>query len=152
MLVDAQRFLALWRKDPHHGVIARGDPSSWRLDRKFQYAGAGFDAGPTNPVPLARVVCQRWVRGGFAQIRNRVPAQLARIVPWPRFNFVGFCDGITRTIWLLSHGADAFPVICDRSDGAMTLCELAGYPQFPAESAATIVERLLTEQPFATDR
>jgi len=25
---------------------------------------------------------------------------------------VSFLDGITRTIWLLSHGAEAFPVEC----------------------------------------
>ena len=37
VIVDAGKFLKLWRADPykHHQEIATGNPQTWRQDRKF---------------------------------------------------------------------------------------------------------------------
>ena len=44
VIVDAGKFLKLWRADPymHHQEIAQGNPQTWRQDRKFTAAAEGF--------------------------------------------------------------------------------------------------------------
>jgi hypothetical protein len=110
VMVDAKKFLKLWRADPykHHQDIARGNPHTWRQDRKFKEATEGFSYGFTNPVPLAWVsyaevkilsVSYKFLRFGRKEHRRHV-------------RYLSFINGITRTIWLLSHGCEAFPVEC----------------------------------------
>jgi hypothetical protein len=110
VIVDAKKFLKLWRADPykHHQDIARGNPHTWRQDRKFKEAAEGFSKGFTNPVPLAWVsyaevkilsVSYKFLRFGRKEHRRHV-------------RYLSFINGITRTIWLLSHGCEAFPVEC----------------------------------------
>ena len=57
VIVDAGKFLKLWRADPykHHQEIAEGTPATWRQDYKFKHAVKGFSYGFTNPVPLPRL-------------------------------------------------------------------------------------------------
>jgi hypothetical protein len=57
VIVDAGKFLKLWRADPymHHQEIAKGNPQTWRQDRKFTAAAEGFSEGFANPVPLPEV-------------------------------------------------------------------------------------------------
>jgi hypothetical protein len=99
VLVGADRFLAMWRADPHgiHAHDANGNPESWRDHRKFQLAAAGFSHGLPNPVPLAQVFCEM---GSDAKSGERPIC------------YVSFSNGITRTIWLLANGATTFPVLC----------------------------------------
>jgi len=110
VMVDARKFLKLWRADPYqtHQEIARGNPRTWRQDRKFKDAVDGFSYGFTNPVPLAQVgysevkllsVSYQFLRFGRKEHRRHV-------------RYLSFINGITRTIWLLSHGCEAFPVEC----------------------------------------
>jgi hypothetical protein len=114
VIVDARRFLKLWRADPYkeHEEIAQGNPQTWRGDYKFKYAVKGFSYGFKNPVPLAWVayseiillsVTYKFLRFGRQEHREHV-------------RYVSFINGITRTIWLLSHGARAFPVECRMPD------------------------------------
>ena len=74
------------------------------LDCKFQDAARGFSEGQQNPVPLA----------------------LVHTRPWEGFNFVGFTNGITRTMWLLSNHAESFPVSLNQLHEAEFLNQLAG--------------------------
>ena len=57
VIVDARKFLRLWRAQPDGGQreIAQGNPDTWRQNRKFPAAAEGFSYGITNPVPLAQV-------------------------------------------------------------------------------------------------
>jgi hypothetical protein len=118
VIVDARKFLRLWRADPYktHQEIARGNPRTWRQDRKFNDAADGFSYGFKNPVPLS------WV--GYEEVKI-----LSVTYKFLRFGrkehirhvrFVSFINGITRTIWLLSHGCEAFPVACEMPE-AITL-------------------------------
>jgi plasmid fertility inhibition factor len=113
VIVDAQKFLRLWRADPYkeHQEIAEGTPATWREDYKFKYAVDGFSKGFANPVPLSEVeydeVNIRSVTYTFLRFGRKEHIRRAR--------FVSFINGITRTIWLLSHGCRAFPVECRMS-------------------------------------
>ena len=113
VIVDAWKFLKLWRALPDglHRRIAQGNPDTWRQDRKFTSATEGFSYGFANPVPLAQVgyseekqtsVTYKFLRFGRHEQTRHVRS-------------VSFIDGITRTIWLLSHGCEAFPVECRMS-------------------------------------
>lgn len=127
--VDAQRFLALWRAHPASYTydIACGSPATWPQDRKWQNAVDAFCPGRSNPVPLAIVSLSP------AFERVRAPWWPPH---WGRGTVVrelgclgaGFVDGVTRTIWLLTHGATSFPVLID-IDAADELQRAAGLPQ-----------------------
>ena len=110
VIVEARKFLKLWRADPymHHQEIATGNPQTWRQDRKFTAAAEGFSYGIKNPVPLPEVeyaevkilsVSYKFLRFGRKEHIRHV-------------RYLSFINGITRTIWLLSHGCQAFPVEC----------------------------------------
>ncbi|MFA5266202.1 MAG: hypothetical protein WC378_20455, partial [Opitutaceae bacterium] len=44
VIVDAQKFLRLWRLDPHsiHRAEANGTPETWPYDYKYNLAVEGF--------------------------------------------------------------------------------------------------------------
>jgi hypothetical protein len=113
VIVDARKFLKLWRAGPEgeEREIARGNPVTWRQDRKFKYAVEGFSYGFKNPVPLAEAGYSDFehttVSYTFLRFGKREQTQ--------RMRYVSFLNGITRTIWLLSHGCRAFPVECRMS-------------------------------------
>jgi hypothetical protein len=104
VIVEAQKFLQLWRDEPSafHADVANGNPETWPEDGKYERADMGFSNGKENPVPLADIV--------FGN--DNVP-------------HVFINNGITRTIWLLTKGCQAFPVRCNLS-GAKELFERAG--------------------------
>ena len=113
VLVDARKFLKLWRADPykHHQEIATGNPHTWRQDRKFTAAAEGFSEGFANPVPLPEVA--------YTEVKQTsIAYQCLRFGRHEQTRYVrcvSFINGITRTIWLLSHGCEAFPVECPMS-------------------------------------
>jgi hypothetical protein len=113
VMVDARKFLRLWRAQPDglHREIARGNPETWRQDRKFTSAAEGFSYGIKNPVPLAQV--------GYAEVKQTSVSykflRFGRQEQTRHVRYVSFINGITRTIWLLSHGCEAFPVECPMS-------------------------------------
>jgi hypothetical protein len=110
VMVDARKFLALWRAHPSglQREIARGNPDTWRQNRKFNNAVISFSYGLTNPVPLSEV--------GYSEFDHTVVSytflRLGRQAHTRHMRYVSFINGITRTIWLLSHGCEAFPVEC----------------------------------------
>jgi hypothetical protein len=124
--VDAQRFLALWRAHPESYTydVACGTPATWPHDAKWSNAVEAFQPGRSNPVPLAYV----WLSQAFERVRapwwpphwgrGTVVRHLGRMG-------AGFTDGVTRTIWLLTHGATSFPVLV-RTESADELHRLAG--------------------------
>ena len=110
VIVDAKKFLKLWRAQPDglQREIAQGNPDMWRQDRKFPAAAEGFSEGFANPVPLPEV--------GYAEGKQTSVSykflRFGRQEQTRYVRYVSFINGITRTIWLLSHGCSAFPVEC----------------------------------------
>jgi hypothetical protein len=128
VIVDADKFLALWRNEPHsiHRAVANGNRQTWPNDRKFEDAARGFSHGYENPVPLA------YISHGVST-RTNVSYKFLRFgkrTSTEEFHHVGFTNGITRTIWLLSHGCTAFPIECEMP-GARELHRVAGAPNTP---------------------
>jgi hypothetical protein len=107
VVVSANALLATWRAEPDavEAPVANGNPLTWMNDSEFHWPAAHFAQGIVNPVPLAyvgfRLVHKRraGVRGSLFRQKQLVPS-------------VNFGDGITRTIWLLTQGAERFPVHC----------------------------------------
>ncbi|MCK9386647.1 MAG: hypothetical protein M0Q15_18710 [Nevskia sp.] len=113
VIVDAQKFLRLWRADPYglHRAEANGTPETWPNDYKYDRAVDGFSHGRENPVPLADVSYGK-------AIRTSVTYKFLRFCRNERqdeVEYVAFTNGITRTIWLLTQGCVAFPVKCGMS-------------------------------------
>lgn len=119
-IVDAGKFLALWRASPYrlHKEIATGNIDTWRRDSKYHYAEAGFSGGITNPVPLAQVSYE------FEEERGMFWRRILKLAPHQ--GSISFTDGITRTIWLFCNGARSFPVEV-ASNRAGMLSKVAGY-------------------------
>jgi hypothetical protein len=127
--VDADRFLALWRQDVDglHADIANGNARTWVGDRKFPDAEDGFAQGEANPVPLADVGCE--IRALRKPVYRSSFGLFSRFAGYEQENVpvVSFTNGVTRTIWLLAHGARVFPVMCSSQDAPL-LQRLAGLP------------------------
>ena len=107
VVVDAERLIALWQNDPagQERQLSYGNRASWKGDYKYSYAETGFAQGFDNPVPLANVSCLKKCTGPEEKLRF----------------YVAFRDGITRTIWLLAHGAKSIPLECDNEEEARRL-------------------------------
>ena len=106
VFVDSSRFLELWQNEPTQAEakLAHGNKEVWEADYKFHYADEGFSHGIDDPVPLAYPTCE--VSSEFGP-------------------HSGFINGITRTIWLLAHGAASFPVEAN-NECAVNLNKYAG--------------------------
>lgn len=147
VVVDAEKFLELWKAEPYslHTELAHGSPSTWPLDYKFKHAVDGFSRGPSNPVPLADVGCDIHIKTtpiyarNFFFFKKHVGDQTESI---PN---VGFTNGVTRTIWLLYHGAKYFPVLTNKS-GANLLNQFAGIPNGEPMSVDQLIPELTRPQ------
>jgi hypothetical protein len=113
VIVDAQKFLRLWRADPRSARRAEADgtPEAWLNDPKYSDAVDGFSHGKENPVPLADVSCNTATRTSVTHKFLR----FGRTERQERIQYVALGNGITRTIWLLTQGCVAFPVKCGMS-------------------------------------
>jgi hypothetical protein len=122
VIVDARKFLTLWRAAPGglQRKQAQGNPDTWRTDRKFAAATEGFSHGFVNPVPLAQVV---YAEGARTVVSYRY-WRFGRQEYTQHVRYMSFIDGVTRTIWLLSHGCETFPVEC-RMPAALKLHKAA---------------------------
>jgi hypothetical protein len=111
VIVDTDKFLALWRKEPHsiHREQAHGNPSTWPNDRKYALAAQGFSYGSGNPVPLAHVSFDT----GIVTKTSYTFLKFGKKVVNTTVPFVMFSNGVTRTIWLLTNGCLAFPIECE---------------------------------------
>lgn len=127
VVVDAKKFLELWKADPYglHSKLAHGSPSTWPLDYKFKHAVDGFSHGSSNPVPLADVSCDIHIKTTPIYTRNFLFFKKHVGDHTESIPNVGFTNGVTRTIWLLYHGATYFPVLTRRSSADL-LNKLAG--------------------------
>lgn len=138
--VDAKKLLSLWQKEPnsHTPELLHGDPVKWKQDYKFHHAESGFSGGEKNPVPLAEIGCnthKEWIaiyRRKFLFFRAFMGYRQEQ------FNYVSFSDGITRTIWLLAHGADIFPVECSTTEAPL-LQHCAGLPEGTPQTIAQLL-------------
>lgn len=123
--VDPAWFLQLWcRPGSSHPDVAYQSPATWPLDRKFPWPDRHFGQGCANPVPLATVSCKLrrletpvWHRWLLWKVLARVDVTEHPVLT--------FTDGVTRTIWLLTHGVTAMLVKCAMADAAR-LQALAG--------------------------
>lgn len=125
--VDVPRFLDLWKNEgfTKPGTLASGNPETWRRDRKYGNMAQHFEHGIANPVPLARVVagtrerCMPVYRRKWGLFKIVVGAERVRRP------YVAIDSGITRTIFMLSHGVRYFPVLINTTE-AQFLHEHAG--------------------------
>lgn len=131
VIVDAQKLLALWRAEPYgrHKNVSDGTPETWPSDYKYKYAAECFSHGRENPVPLADVSLEHRI----VSTESYKLFRLVKAVRKERINFLTISDGITRTIWLLSHHCSAFPVKC-RSHNVTQLYEAAGAAGAPCRT------------------
>ncbi|WP_215730294.1 plasmid fertility inhibition factor family protein [Alkalispirochaeta alkalica] len=125
VIVDAEKFLGLWRNEPYsiHSAEANGNPQTWPNDRKYGAAAEGFSFGHDNPVPLAYVSHDIATR----TIVSYKFLWFGKSVRYEKFHHVGFTNGVTRTIWLLTQGCMAFPIECEMP-GARELHRVAAAP------------------------
>jgi hypothetical protein len=140
VIVDSEKLLELWRREPYgiHSDISMGNIETWKNDRKYLHAEKGFSFGISNPVPLANIVCHKNIES--KPVYERRYLFFKKIVRFEerKYDYVAFVNGITRTIWLLAHGAKCFPIECGIKEGAGRLAEVAGY----GNNAFTTVEKL----------
>jgi hypothetical protein len=120
IVVNAQKFLELWKSDPYNSnpTVSNGNPNTWINDRKYPLAVKGFSHGYKNPVPVANVVCQKTSKRKFHYKRKHLLFKELDYIEEKIITYADFNNGITRTIWLLTYGAEYFPVECNRADGA----------------------------------
>ncbi|CAE6958610.1 hypothetical protein R70211_06768 [Paraburkholderia domus] len=125
--VDAERFLDLWRGPlSSHCEVAHGTVDTWPSDYKFADAEEGFSEGEWNPVPLALVSCATGHEYNLVESRSLFGLRKRlQSVQGKQHDQLSFTNGVTRTIWLLTAGAKAFPVSC-HVDDAPLLQERAG--------------------------
>ena len=128
VMVNSNAFLNLWRNEPYsiHSEISMGNVSTWKNDYKYHYAVDGFSQGFSNPVPLASIVCQRYIEEIPIYRKKLFFKKLVRIEE-NTVSYVSFINGITRTIWLLVNDAKCFPVECSNKVEAEQLALLAGH-------------------------
>lgn len=119
-------LLALWRyPGTRLADLAYGKPRTWRRDYKFTKAADGFAEGEANPVPLAEVGCElEWTRRPIWHRRFWLWKTMGTMEMVPQRHF-DFGNGATRTIWLLTHGTETFPIACSTSEAPL-LQALAG--------------------------
>jgi len=100
VIVDSEKFLQLWRNEPRslHSAEAHGTPQTWLNHEKYSDASNGFSHGEDDPVSLA---------SAEYGIETREKRELQEPI-----HYVNLTDGVTRTIWLLSNGCQAFPIKC----------------------------------------
>lgn len=130
VVVDAQKFLDLWRKCPYpiHADKFNGNIETWKKEKKYPFAEKGFSHGIHSPVPLANVACLLRESADISFWQKSLLFIQGKNYQKPdKSVFVSFTNGITRTIWLLSNGAKFFPVECYGDiKGANLLVQSAG--------------------------
>lgn len=136
VIVDAEKFLHLWRSELRsiHSAVANGSPETWSNDYKYKYAVDGFAWGRKNPVPLADIsygietqpiISHRFLCFGRTEHKE--------------IHYISFTDGITRTIWLLTQGCTAFPIKCNILS-ARELYRIAAAPETPFHTVAELAK------------
>lgn len=109
VIVDAARFMRLWRCYKLHREWTDGSPETWRRHRRYPDAEEGFGAGLQNPVPLAQI-------GYGTSIERRTSYSFlwfGRAEHTESISHAHPVNGVMRTIWLLSHDCTEFPVQID---------------------------------------
>jgi hypothetical protein len=139
VIVDAQKFLQVWKNEPYsiHGELSNGNPQTWPKDRKYPAAEKGFSFGYKNPVPLAYVSYGKSVRKTFSYKF----LWFGKSEYQEQFDYIGFTNGITRTIWLLTQGCTSFPVECEMP-GARELHQVAGASETEFYTIGELVKSL----------
>jgi hypothetical protein len=122
--VEELPFRELWKNE--EAIIhlqAFGNPEIWRKEERFDKVGIGFGESKTRPMPMGLVHYEQYMR----RTRRRSGFGGKWDESYEHVDSIGFTDGITRSIWLMSHGARFFPIRCTIS-GAEKLHDLAGAP------------------------
>jgi len=140
--VDAEHLLELWRNDTDEDCfeLAHGNPGTWMKCKEFHEAGNCFAHGESKPVPLAFIYCDIrdemkdvWKRR-FLFVKQYMGQQFVKRTP-----YIGFTVGVAQTIWLLTHGAKCFPVMC-KTENAELLQLLAGLPDGKPQTIKELLE------------
>jgi hypothetical protein len=141
VMVDSGRLSKVWRQEL--GNEATGfeweRPSTWSNDHKFARAESEMPNEEQDPVALAKARCRA--------VKVPLPATgLRRLLglapPTQEQPEITLEDGVTRTLWLVHHGARAFPMECAGREDAELLAEIAGVPGSEVRSVASLRSEL----------
>lgn len=138
--VDASRFLDFWRLNATSGQkqFANCGIAAWKQDRKFQDAEDGFARGEDDPVPTANIEYCETIREIAVKKKTFLFGSKIDQVEKITNCSLEITNGITRIMWLLVHGATAFPVECNINN-AEELCKHIG----SSNVSVTTVQKLL---------
>ncbi|MBQ4132747.1 MAG: hypothetical protein IJD04_03305 [Desulfovibrionaceae bacterium] len=90
VLVYSDAFVKIWDAEQYNYA----PPEKWIHDKKFPDADNAFKNSECWPVRLAEI----------GMVYHPISGKL-RLV-----------NGVTRTLWLLTHGAKYFPILCPKRD------------------------------------
>jgi len=124
VIVKSTKIRELWKNEPNplNQDLNLGDNKVWIKDKKYNYASDGFSKGKINPVPLAKIVCNKDKKSQ---------------------TYISFIDGTTRTMWLLVNGVKYFPIECQTKNEALLLKEEAGYNNIDIYSTQTLLNYII---------
>jgi len=146
VIVDSNKFLQLLQNNPFKfdTDLINKSPETWKNYYKYHLAEEGFSYGVGNPVPLPWVACNQYLQKEPIYKRKHLFFRQMIATKESTIEYASFIDGMTRTIWLMSKGAEFIPVECwlAKDGGAELLALLAGCK---GENIKTVEE--LTKEP-----
>jgi hypothetical protein len=139
VMVDSGRLSRVWRQELGNDQTGFDwdRPSTWSQDHKFARADAEMPNQEHDPVALPKARCR------IVQVPAAVPPSgLRRLLglapPTEARPELTLIDGITRTLWLVHHGARAIPMECADRDDAQRLADIAGVPGSPVLTVSSL--------------
>lgn len=122
VVVNAEKFHAAWKhgmtKNNVHFEVTNGNTQSWKMDRKYKLAEAGFLEPSLNPdnQPVELALVDSFLAEPKKTFIHRIKCMIGIKPKKEKSHQVEFSDGVTRTIWLIANGYEEFPVECQSGE------------------------------------
>ncbi|WP_201770258.1 plasmid fertility inhibition factor family protein [Basilea psittacipulmonis] len=128
VFVKSTKFLKMWQNTqfPQTPELRFGNEMDWRNDYKFRDAETGFSYGLSNPVPLAQIAYEQYIKQESVYIKPFIWFNKLIRYSQRTETACSFIDGISRTIWLFANEVQPFPVYTYSKENARLLAEYAG--------------------------
>ncbi len=145
VFVDPVEFCKYWAvrskqiNDVGQYRLASGGLKEWCSNYKYQSADKAM-RDMKSIIPVSHVGF--YIHRSVTEITKKRFFFLRQVVGYNRIKVAqaSFGDGITRFIWLMSHGATSIPVECDSKEIARLLYEYAGDKNLPVISIHQAME------------
>ncbi len=149
VFVDSVEFCKYWAlrskqvNDVEQYRLASGGLKEWCSDYKYQSADKAM-RDMKLIIPVSHVGF--YIHRSVTEITKKRFFFLRQVVGYNEVKVAraSFVDGITRFIWLMSHGATSIPVECDSEEIARLLYEYAGDKNLPVISIDQAMESYST--------